>query len=237
MKLFKGSEEPSCAKPVLMLLSTALVFLTGCSQIRNGATLHAGAPRLESNTAQARNAANPNGPLNVVKPAPHLTQRATLLDIDELEPCQPTKLTLSETQAQSSGFSRTLRLSLINTGEACRLGGFPAVSLLGPTGNVLANVQIHKVSATGMAASMALSGNVAGSSQDSSGSAPSPQIMLAANDEAEFQIGWTTGPDCEQVSRIAVAAPGTTRSILIGRPLAVCNGEVLLTAVSLSNTR
>ncbi len=234
MKFFK---ESNCTKQVVMLLSTVLVLLTGCNQLRNGTALRTGAPGLESSAAQARNAANPNGPLNAMKPAPHLAQRAAFLDISNLEPCQPAKLTLSETQAQSSGSSRTLRLSLINMGEACRLGGFPAVSLLGIDGKVLTDVQIHKISATRMAASIASPGKTPVSIQNSPGSAPSPQIMLVKEGEAQFQIGWTTGPDCEQVNRIAVAAPGTTRSILIGRPLAVCDGEILLTAVSLSDTQ
>ncbi len=234
MKFFVESNR---TKPVVILLSTVLVLLTGCNQIRAGTSRQAGAPGIENNTSQARNAANPNGPLISIKSAPHLAQRATLLDVSNLEPCQPVKLTLSETQAQSSGSSRTLRFNLINVGEACRLGGFPAISLLGPNGKVLTNVQIHKVSTTAMEASIALPGTTPARSQDSPGTAPSQQIMLAKEGQAEFQIGWTTGTGCEQVSRIAVAAPGTTRSILIGRPLAVCDGEILLTAVSLPDTQ
>jgi len=232
----KLSSRTKPVNPVVVLLSTGLVLLTACNQVHNGGALRANAPGLEGTTAQARNAANPNGPLKAIQPAPHLVQRAALLDVNNLEPCQPTKLTMSETQAQSSGARHTLRLSLTNTGEACRLGGFPAISLLGPNGKVLADVQVQKVSHTKMAASVALPGRVLTPGQDAQSTTPSPQIMLPREGIAEFQIGWITGPSCEQVNRIAVAAPGTTRSILIGRPLTVCGGEIQLTAVGLPDT-
>ena len=210
------------------------MLLGGCSQVRFGHSSRAGAPGLRGEDGQlARNVADPNAPFSV--PAPRLAIRQPLLDVNGVAPCQPAQITLFESRAQASGPHHTLRLSLANTGEACRLGGFPSISLLGPGGQVLGNIRIRKVSADSMTASLASPVLPASAQQDEQPDAPSPQVLLSAKGEADFQVGWTSGPNCEQVSRIAVAAPGTTRSILITRPLDVCEDQVLITAVSPSN--
>ena len=218
----------------ILLAGCAIVLLAGCNQVRSGQSSRAGAPGLRGEDGQmARNVADPNAPFSVL--APHLATREPMLDVNGVAPCQPAQITLFESRAQASGPHHTLRLSLANSGEACRLGGFPSITLLGSGNQVLGNIRIRKVSAGSMTASLASPVQPASAQQDESSDVPSPQVLLSAKGEADFQLGWTSGPNCEQVSRIAVAAPGTTRSVLISRPLAVCEDQVLITAVSPSN--
>ena len=180
----------------------------------------------------SHNVADPNAPFTVMPPGPRLAVRQpAVLDVNGLPPCDPGQITLYESRAQANGPHHTLRLSLANTGEACRLGGFPSISLLGADGTVLGNIRIHKVSNQSMTASLASPLLPAAVKQEAEFDMPSPQVLLSAKGQADFQLGWTSGPNCEQVSRIAVAAPGTTRSILISRALAVCEDQVLITAI------
>ncbi len=73
-------------------------------------------------------------------------------------------------------------------------------------------------------------------SADLSSNLPSPQVLLPTHGDAAFDLGWTTGPDCEQVSRIAITAPGADsgnmRSVVIPRQLVVCEDQILITAVA-----
>ena len=221
----------------MLLLGGAL--LSGCNQVR-GPFSRANAPGLsggDDSMKRAHNVADPNAPFSV--PAPRLVVRQPVLDVSEVAPCEPGQVTLFESRAQANGPHHTLRLSLENTGPACRLGGFPSVSLLGAGGEVLGSIHIRRVSRDSMAASLGAPSSsvspVSSAVAQADPDAPSPQILLSAKGQADFQLGWTSGADCEQVSRIAVAAPGSTRSILISRPLAVCEDQVLITAVSPSN--
>ncbi len=218
-----------------VLLGCTFVLLPGCNQVRAGQSSRANAPGLRGDemVKRAHNVADPNAPFSV--PAPRLAVRQSLLDVNDVAPCAPAQVTLFESRAQANASHHTLRLTLENTGEACRLGGFPSVSLLGAGGEVLGNIRIRKVSSDTMQASLDPAALPASAQAGEQPAAPSPQILLSARSGADFQLGWTSGANCQQVSRIAVAAPGTTRSILIPRPLAVCEDQVLITAVSPSD--
>lgn len=191
------------------------------------------APTLANQEDRPRqqNVADPNAPFVVRASRPVLTTREPILDVQAVPTCVPAQLTAFESAAQSIGQQHTLRVSIVNRQEACRLGGFPSVSLIDPSGAVLGNVELHRVSHQAILASLhppATSIADAGVPD----TAPSPQVLLAARGEADFELGWSSGEGCAQVSRIAVAAPGTTESILLGRLLQICGKTLFITAVS-----
>ncbi len=176
--------------------------------------------------------ADPNAPFMTHPARPQLSKREAVLDPNGVPECSPSQLSLFESRAQSSGVHHTVQFSIANAGEACRVSGFPSVALLRADGSVLGNVHLMRVTAESMAATL---GPGKGSIQDSGLDEPSPEVLLPTRGMAEFQLGWITGPACDQVSRIVLAAPGSTRSVVIQRQLVVCENRVLVTAVAPSN--
>ncbi len=212
--------------PFRVFATSAALVLTGCAASSGPHLLRAGAPALQSE----RNVANPNAPFLVPSGKPQLRTREPLLDVAAVDPCAEAQLTLFESRAQSSGDRHTLEYTIQNRGAACRLGGFPAISLLRPDGSVAGTVQLERVSSDSMAATLS---SPTAAVQQADLNTPSPEVLLPSRGSAVFQLGWTTGPNCEQVSRIAIAAPGSTRPVVLPRPLVVCENRVLITAVAL----
>lgn len=190
------------------------------------------APTLASGDAAPvnRNVADPNAPFIVKAAHPVLATREPILDINGVPPCLPSQLTAFESGAQTVGRNHSLRISIVNRQDACRLGGFPSVALLDAHGDLLGNIGLERVSHDIILASL----RPATQPVTSNGNelAPSPQVLLATKGEADFELGWTSGPECAEVSRIAIAAPGTTESIVMGRVLQICGNKLLITAVS-----
>ena len=124
-------------------------------------------------------------------------------------------------------------LTLENLGPACRLGGFPAISLIDGDGAVLGAIQVRKVSSATMAASLVA---MRGEGGEEVPQAPSPQVLLPSKGGAEFQLGWVSGSACKQAARIAIAAPTTAAAnapaVIISRPLSVCEDQVMITAIA-----
>ncbi len=230
-------------------VSSALVLLSavlcGCSQVHARSGSAAMAPGFAGDRASMRvahNVADPNSPFALRDAAPHLTARAPLLDVDGVPDCDPRQLNLYESRAEVSGAHHALRLTLANTGEACRIGGFPAISLVGSDGSVLASVRVDKVSDHRLAASLAsplvpaaARPGESGGRGESSGTV-SPLVLLSPQGEAAFELGWTSGPNCLQASRIAVSAPGSREIIMLSRSLIVCEDRVQITAVAAAGT-
>lgn len=217
---------PSLLTPVAIV---ALLLGTGCG-VAHGPGGRAGmAPALRSEPS-AHNVANPNAPFSVrpVSAPPRLSQRPLLLDINNVEPCSPSQLSVWESAARSNGIHHSLRFSIGNAGEACRLRGFPSISLQRADGSLLGEITLHKVSDSTLSATLSES---AATVSDSPQSIPSPAVLLPTKGEASFALGWTTGSSCELVSRIAIGVPGTGRAIVVPRSLVLCHSEVLITAV------
>ena len=157
-----------------------------------------------------------------------------------MEPCSAASLSLFESGAHVDGSRRSVRLNLVNHARlACRLSGYPSISLLRPDGSLLGNVLIEKVTATTLEAEFAkqsphpaaVATVQVGAEQTRAGT--SPVVMLAPAGEATFEVGWTSGAGrCDQVGSIAVAAPGMTQSFSVSHPLSICEGRILVTAVS-----
>jgi hypothetical protein len=205
--------------------------IEGCSNARIPGGSLASAPGLGNGDSMPmrRNVADPNAPFTLMPQPARLEKREPILDINGVPNCAPQQLSFFESRAESNGLHHTLRFSIANGGSACRLGGFPSITLLAPDGSVLGGMHIRKVSRQSMAATL---GSVSAASQDAALDEPSPEVMVLARGQAAFQLGWTTGPSCVQVGRIAVAAPGETATIVIPRTLAVCEEQVLVTAVA-----
>ena len=209
----------------------AMLLLAGCSAEHGPRMLRAGAPALGSE----RNLADPNAPFTIPAGKPQLRTREPLLDVTDVGQCSQPQLLLFESRAQSNGDHHTLEYTIQNRGEGCRLGGFPAVSLLRADGSVAGTVRLEKVSSQRMAATLTpapAAGSAVAQEASAVDEAPSPQVLLPARGSAAFELGWTTGPGCEQVSRIAIAAPGSTRPVVLPRPLVVCENRILITAVA-----
>lgn len=215
-----------------------MLLVTGCNQVRGSSAAYRGAPGLDSDGPAlhvAHNVAEPNGPFALRDTSPRLSPRPVLLDINGVPDCNPEHLNLFESQAQANGVHHTLRLTIANTGEACRLGGFPSISLMQTDGTVLGQVRVEKVSTSSMEASLAPAGvmQVASDASD----APSPLVLLPVKGEVAFRVGWTSGPDCIQAARIAVSAPGSLVPVMISRDLTVCEDRVMITAVGSSDSQ
>ncbi len=210
-----------------VLIAGLMAFsLAGCRDARGPHLARAGAPSLGMD-GEPRNAANPNAPFAVPAGSPQLRARPQILDINGVLPCVQEQLTLFESGAQSSGAHHTARIAFENTGSACRLGGFPSITLLRADGSVAGSVQLEKVSRVSMAATLK-----SGSGEEAAFEGPAPQVLLPSHGEAAFELGWITGPECERIGRIAIGAPGSTRPTLLPRPLTVCEDRILVTAVA-----
>lgn len=221
----------NAARLPLFALAAVSLCLAACNGGAGGRTAGT-APGLNANGDRMptmRNVADPNAPFTLRPGPPQLSKRQPLLDVTNVPPCLEEQLSLFETRSQVTGDNHTLRLTLENKGDACRLSGFPSITLLGPTGNVLGGVEIQKVSRDTIEASLTHAGGVQPAAALTE---PSPQVLLPARGDAAFQLGWTSGAECEKVNRIAVAAPGNTQSAYIPRQLTLCENRILITAVA-----
>lgn len=220
------------AKPGL-LFCCALLVAAGCSQASSSVGSRANAPGLQPDTDRARqNVADPNAPYLLAATSPRLKMRPPLLDSNAVHVCSITQLSIFESQATKDGPRHTVRFTVSNSGDPCRISGFPAVTMLRADGSVLGDIRVRKLSGEGFQAFLAAPAMPV---QDTERSAPSAPVLLVPQGEAAFRLGWTAGTDCEQVGKIAISAPGVSgqvRAVLIPRQLTVCQGQVLITAVS-----
>jgi hypothetical protein len=227
---FRRHAEAS--RPAMLAAITGIITLlaTGCSGVRAPHSANANAPGLnEDAPLSSRGGANPNAPFALVDRSARLEKRPAVLDIGNAEPCQASQLSLFESGAQMDGDHRLVRLSLVNRGNAaCKLAGYPAVSLLRQDGTLIGSIAIEKVTAVSIEASVK---SGAAGVQGTSFEAPSPLVMIAPAGEATFEVGWKHGENCDQVGAISVAAPGTLESFTVHHPLRVCEGRIMVTAV------
>ena len=218
----------------LIIVTTAVfasLLLSGCNAAHNKLSAHANAPGLRDDAPlSSRGGTNPNAPYTMVDHSAHLVQRTAIVDVNAAMPCAAADLSLFESGAHVDGERRSVRLNLVNHAKVpCRLGGYPSISLLKQDGSLLGNVVIEKVTATTLEA--ALHANTA-ALKSSDEQRPSPYVLLAPSGEASFEVGWTSGPACDQIGSIAVSAPGTVQSFTVKHNLSVCEGRILVTAVS-----
>ena len=217
----------------------ALLLGAGCDAAHGPGRQGGLAPALYKEEA-ARNAANPNAPFSLRAGPPTLSARPQLLnnglDAEMAEPCSPAQLSLWESAARSNGSRHSLRFAVGNAGETCRLRGFPSLSLLRADGSIVGEVTLRKVFGSVLSASLSAPSDAAGSAPNltAGGTAetPSPSVVLPPKGEASFELGWTSGPNCERVSRIAIGMPGTSRAVVLPRELLICQKEILITAVA-----
>jgi hypothetical protein len=210
------------------LSAVLCLLLTACNG--SGSRQAGTAPNMNGDAIPTmRNVADPNAPFTLRPETPHLVKRQPILDASALPVCAEAQLSLFETRSRMQGDQHTLRLTFENQGAPCRLTGFPAVTLLGPNGIVLHDAAMQKVTVAAMAASLNPS---VSTPSPAIAQEPSPDVLLPAKGDAAFELGWTSGADCAQVSRLAVSAPGNTQPSYVPRQLSFCLNRMLMTAVA-----
>jgi len=198
----------------------------GCSHSTHTSSVQGSAPVLLSeDSVQSRREANPNAPYLVMAAHPQLVKRPQTFSTP-VSPCESKDLSITEIAAAVNGNYRAVKLAFDNEGLApCRIGGYPAISLLDHTGTPVANLVVDRVTTSTLSAQLAQ-----GPAQPAA-ARPDAQVTLAPKDEAWFQVGWSTGAGCPVVSRISVSAPGSTDTFTVNHPLAICNGRVEITTL------
>lgn len=170
---------------------------------------------------------NPNAPYFLPGRTPHLIARATALDAENAGPCDPDVLLVEEIAGNASGIFRSAKLAFMNRGASpCRLGGYPSVALVNSDGENMGSISMQKVSAAEVTAELQ-------EAPEATPSGPSPAVTLMPHAVAAFEVVWTTGPECQRMSRILVTAPGTRRTFAIQQPLRICTGRIQVTELRL----
>jgi hypothetical protein len=219
----------------IVLACLGFAWLSGCTGARTSRSAYATAPGLNEDAPLDHGGANPNAPYTVVDHSAHLVKRPAILDVNGAEPCAAAELSLFESGARVDGERRSVRLNLVNHAKIpCRLSGYPAISLLRPDGTLIGSIAIEKVTRTKLEAALQPAGRAKVGVQAAAEveNQPAPEVLLAPGGEAAFEVGWTSGTQCDQVGMIAVAAPGTLQSFTVRHALTVCKGRILVTALS-----
>jgi hypothetical protein len=190
----------------------------------------------------SRGGTNPNALYAELDHSVHLVRRPTLADVNTAVPCAAEDLSVFESGARIDGEHRSVRLNLVNhANKPCRLAGYPAISLLRADGSLIGNTAIEKLTATTLEASMHHSAAVAVEPQQStarsgataSGPTSRPEsVLLVPAGEASFEVRWISGPNCDPVASMVVAAPDTVQSFTIQHTLTVCEGRIQVTAIN-----
>jgi hypothetical protein len=172
---------------------------------------------------------NPNAPYITAGGTPKLIARATAMDTQDAQPCDPDALSVEQVSANVNGAYHSVKLAFMNRGGvACLLGGYPAIALEGPAGQSIGSVAIEKVTPEKVDAELSQTPPAAGPAAQ-----PVPQVTLMPHQVAAFQVGWSTGAGCPTVSHILLSAPGTQKLFAIPQPMVVCAGRVQVTELRL----
>lgn len=170
---------------------------------------------------------NPNAPYLMAGETPRLIPRATEMDARNAGPCNPEVLSVEQIAGDSNGLIRSMKLAFMNRGPvACRLGGYPGITLLDPEGANIGSIATEKISSSRVEAEL------------SKAPAPPaetavPAITLMPHAVAAFQVVWTTGTNCSSVGQIVVTAPGSQRAFTVSQPMRICAGRVQVTELRL----
>ena len=238
---------------VLAPVVAMALLLGGCSQkvVRAGAG--GTAPALsEGGTAHIRGVSDPNAQFTLISrepangPAKPATANGQATEESSGEAqCRTSDLAIYETAASMDGNARTLTLALKNRGTAvCRISGQPTITLEDEAGVAIGGIALSRASLSGSSGAAV---SVETASSGPAGAAPVVDVRLPPDGEASFKIGWTSGEGCPVVSRLRIrpsaeevvsagGASGERNSegsgfITVNRPLRVCDGRVVITAL------
>lgn len=202
-------------------------LIDSCAHSSRSSSLKGGAPvLLNEDSPRAHGGTNPNAPYLMAAGGPQLVKRSEASASAPAASCNSKDLSVTEIAAAVNGNYRAIKLAFDNEGIApCRIGGYPAISLLDKTGTPVANLTVDRVSASSISARLA-QGPVQASAVK-----PDTQITIAPKGDAWFQVAWSTGEGCPIIARINVTAPGASESFTVNHPLAVCDGHVQLTTL------
>jgi hypothetical protein len=208
-----------------VITGCALIVCTGCAGAHSGHLARSSASAIAPDDAALH--PNPNAPYILAGGSPKLVPRATAEDAANAGPCDPEVLSVEEIAGDISGVFRSVKLAFMNRGAVpCRLGGYPAVSLLDSEGQRVGSISTQRVSSTEVLAEF-------GKQVPAGSAAPSAAVTLMPHAVAAFQVVWTTGTECSRVSRIQVTAPGTRRTFGIAQPMKICTGQIQVTELRL----
>lgn len=172
---------------------------------------------------------NPNAQYLTPGGTPRLIPRATAMDTQDAQPCDPDFLSVEEVSANVNGNYRSVKLAFMNRGGvACLLGGYPTVSLRDQEGQPIGSVSIEKVTPEKVDAELSQTPPAAGADAQRM-----PHVTLMPHQVAAFQVVWSTGAGCPTASHILLAAPGTQRMFAISQPMVVCAGHIQVTELRL----
>jgi hypothetical protein len=240
-----------------VLASAAMLTLLvgGCSQKVVHANAAGTAPALnEGGTAHIRGVSDPNAQFTLISREPAngpANAKAATANVQVTEespgeaPCRISDLELYETAASMNGDARTLTLALKNRGTSvCRISGHPAITLEDEGGMAVGGIVIGEANLSGSSGA-AVHSETASSSP--AVAAPVVDVRLPPDGAASFDIQWTSGEGCPVVSRLRVrpsekdvvsdgsaSDEGNTEGpgfITVNRPLKVCGGRVVITAL------
>jgi Protein of unknown function (DUF4232) len=202
-------------------------FLEGCSHSTHTSAMRGNAPVLLTEDApRSHGGTDPNAPYLIRTASPQLVKRSDVVSGPVANPCEGKDLEVTEIAAAVNGDYRAVKIAFDNNGLApCRLGGYPAISLLDKTGTPIASLVVDRVTTS------SISARLADGSIQTTATKQDAQVTIAPKDEAWFQIGWSTGQNCPVVSRITVSAPGSTETFTVNHPLTVCDGHVQITTL------
>jgi Protein of unknown function (DUF4232) len=210
-----------------------LVFVAGClmAVCAGCAGSRPGSAKLVAAGASAPDDAalhvNPNAPFITPGGMPRLVPRATETDVKDARACDPEVLSVDEIAGNANGSYRSVKLAFMNRGAVpCTLGGYPAVSLFDTEGQALGSIELEKVTADKVVAELSQAPTPAAG-------APTAQVTLMPHAVAAFQVVWSAGASCSKVARIAVRAPGLSRTFAIAHPLSICAGRIQVTELRL----
>jgi len=156
--------------------------------------------------------------------------------------CAAADLQVYEAAASMNGDARSVRLALKNVGaNACRLSGYPAITLEDEYGAAIASIAVRQTGAASLSGAV-VAPVVKASAASGAGATGPVDIVLRPGNKANFEIGWSSGEGCPVVSRFTVALPESSPtageesatasgSFTINRALNVCNGELQVTAL------
>lgn len=210
---------------VAVAAGIVLAVCTGCAG--NGAAARAHVAAAAAAPDDAALHPNPNAPYVLPGGTPRLVPRATAEDAEHAGPCDPEVLSVEEISGDANGIFRSAKLAFMNRGAVpCRLGGYPGVALVDSQGELIGSLALEKVSPAEVVAEL-------GGKETAESGVMAPSVTLMPHAVAAFQIVWTSGATCSNVSRIIVTEPDSERAFSVPQPMRICPGRIQVTALRL----
>ena len=188
---------------------------------QEGATLSRLGPNAQTGVAVLERCSRPSSSAGLPGPAPAPSQTPTVT-LSDIALCKGPQLRLAAEAGDAGAGNRVRNFSLQNVGaQACRLTGYPRVSLRDARGRPLPDVRSDR----------------SPGSYFRQGEAPRP-VSLAPKSKAYFEVAWTVVPDesqgqteCPAVETVRVTAPDDTAAVSLPFSFAPCGGKIRVSPI------